>query len=117
MSEDGNQRTSEIVKMREAGATYIEIGKKFGITPSWARQIYAMHCYRLYRQPPKEDVFVHLSGRVANKLVDAGIKSMAQLSEISVVNLRRTRGINFISIREIALALEKMGLSLKWEDK
>lgn len=70
-----NERYKEIKLLRESGATYEEIGKRFWITRERAAQIY----WKAIRCEKRERDFPGLSERTINILHRNGIKTMEQL--------------------------------------
>ena len=100
-----NERYKAIKLLRESGATYEEIGKRFCITGARAAQIYrqAIRCEK------KERDFPGLSVRTINILHINGIETMEQLWAEYLnddYGISQIKGIGKKMMREIDEAIE-----------
>lgn len=105
-------RNDEIVEMRKSGKTYAEIGKKYGITGSRARQIYERHERKRRKQERVlESMMSDLPITLCFILFRAGIENKQELIDL----VKSDRGVRIRQCGEeyTKLLSDWIGFSIK----
>lgn len=119
--EKKTQRLLEVKIMRDDGATFREIGNRFGVGTMRGRDLYKQALrMRNFKKPTQDTPIneVKMSVRLANTICNATggfqkptLKEFAE--EHTRSQLRRFRNFGDLSIAELESVLKSVGLSLK----